>query len=271
MSSVPLVNPVYTAATRYLLIASDSYIATILPRVGGMIATLSFEDSQLLFNDNLELWRPPSGVNGGNPLLFPNASSLKDGFCPRLGTFIGHHGFAMTKEWTVESLSTCDAVLALESDPQTSEAYPVRFRLESHYSLGPDGLRIELTMANLDEKPMPVAPGWHPYFSCPAKWKTAMETSMGALVTKQLSNDREFDFGVIPAESSSIEFAPPGRQKLRLSFSPEFKHLQFWSQPGKDFVCIEPFLGPPNTLNTDDCILIPPGESRTLWMSIAAL
>jgi galactose mutarotase-like enzyme len=46
------------------------------------------------------------------------------------------------------------------------------------------------------------------------------------------------------------------------------RHLQFWSQPGKDFICIEPFTGPNNTINTDQRIDIAPGRAHTFWMKI---
>lgn len=42
-----------------------------------------------------------------------------------------------------------------------------------------------------------------------------------------------------------------------LSFSPAMRHLQFWSQPGRDFICLEPFYGPNDTVNTDRRLDVP--------------
>ena len=55
---------------------------------------------------------------------------------------------------------------------------------------------------------------------------------------------------------------------LRLSFSPAMRHLQLWSQPGKDFICLEPFYGPNNTVNTDRRHEVPPGQARDFWMRL---
>jgi galactose mutarotase-like enzyme len=49
------------------------------------------------------------------------------------------------------------------------------------------------------------------------------------------------------------------------------RHLQFWSQPGKDFVCLEPFWGPNGTVNTERRLDLAPGAVRDLWMRIELL
>ena len=46
------------------------------------------------------------------------------------------------------------------------------------------------------------------------------------------------------------------------------RHMQFWSQPGKDFICLEPFYGPSNTINTDRRLDVPEGGVAELWMRI---
>ena len=83
-----------------------------------------------------------------------------------------------------------------------------------------------------------------------------------------LSHEREFDFGLLAPQSGRANFVVPGLGKLRVSYSPEMRHLQFWSQAGKEFICIEPFCGPNNTINTAQRLEIPPGERRGLWMRI---
>ena len=63
-------------------------------------------------------------------------------------------------------------------------------------------------------------------------------------------------------------FDLPGLGGVRLSFSPTMRHLQFWSQPGRDFVCLEPFYGPNDTVNTDRRMDIGAGQARDFWMRI---
>jgi galactose mutarotase-like enzyme len=115
---------------------------------------------------------------------------------------------------------------------------------------------------------MPVSPGWHPYFSCPAAEKAKVKASVAGVDHNQFNNDREFDFGAIAPPIGRAKFEVPQLGSLTLSFSPEMRHMQFWSQPGKDFICLEPFTGPNNTINTDRRVDIPPVQARTFWMKI---
>jgi aldose 1-epimerase len=44
--------------------------------------------------------------------------------------------------------------------------YPFKYRCEVNYTLLPDSLlQLQTTVINLDELPIPMADGWHPYFS----------------------------------------------------------------------------------------------------------
>ena len=64
------------------------------------------------------------------------------------------------------------------------------------------------------------------------------------------------------------EAITPGAWSERLTFSPALRHLQFWSQPGKDFVCLEPFRGPNDTVNTERRLEVAPGQACDLWLRI---
>ena len=42
-----------------------------------------------------------------------------------------------------------------------------------------------------------------------------------------------------------------------------------WTLAGRDFVCVEPWTGPADALNSGESLLeIAPGESRSLWVSM---
>jgi galactose mutarotase-like enzyme len=84
----------------------------------------------------------------------------------------------------------------------------------------------------------------------------------------QFGNEREFDFGLAAPQNGRARFEIPNLGRLELSFSPEMRHMQFWSQPGKDFICLEPFTGPNNTVNTDRRVDIAPGTAHTFFMRI---
>ena len=95
-----------------------------------------------------------------------------------------------------------------------------------------------------------------------------MKGDVAGLSPGQMTDEREFDFGLPAPADGRARFDVPGLGRLLLSFSPVMRHLQFWSQPGRDFVCLEPFHGPNNTVNTDRRLDVPPGQSRDYWMRL---
>lgn len=78
-------------------------------------------------------------------------------------------------------------------------------------------------------------------------------------------DEHEFDFGMPAPVDGRSRFTPPG---IALEASPDLRHLQMWSQPGKPFVCIEPFFGPAGTINTEQRGWVRAGTARSFWMRI---
>ncbi len=62
-----------------------------------------------------------------------------------------------------------------------------------------------------------------------------------------------------------------GTPLVRLKGSREFTHWVVWTLKGRDFVCLEPWTCPGDALNTADrLIIVPPGETRALWLEISS-
>lgn len=95
-------------------------------------------------------------------------------------------------------------------------------------------VRIALAVINTGAVRLPLAPGWHPCF----------------------------------ASRAAVTHIEP--LSVTLSVSPSMRHLLVWTLPGRDFVCVEPFFGPANTINTPGRALVPPRGRLELWMQILA-
>ncbi len=160
------------------------------------------------------------------------------------------------------------ARFTLSDDETTRAAFPHPFALDYGVQLLARGLRVELAARNTGDAPLPLSPGWHPYFRCPSARKPAVTTDVPGLDPRAFTPDATFDFGLPAPADGRARFAIPDLGTLRLSFSPAMRHLQFWSQPGRDFVCLEPFHGPSNTIQSERALVVPPGESRELWMRV---
>jgi galactose mutarotase-like enzyme len=98
--------------------------------------------------------------------------------------------------------------------------------------------------------------------------KSRVTGDVEGFTADKIGNEREFDFGLVPPPDGRTKFRIPELGGVKIDFSPTMRHMQFWSLPGKDFVCLEPFYGPTNTINTDRRVDVPAGLSEELWMRI---
>jgi galactose mutarotase-like enzyme len=255
-----------------LEVESGRVSACVAPGRGALVTALGVAGREVLFMDRSTLADPSKSVRGGIPLLFPFAGRLDDDRLVHAGTAMKQHGFARNKPWAVARRDAGMLTLALEDDAQTREAYPHRFRLEQTLALLPRGLQLELRIENRGEAPMPVAPGWHPYFPCASADKPRVRPrGVDGLDPARFTPDSEFDFGVAAPASGRASFDIPGLGRLELGWSPEMRFLQCWGLPGRDFICLEPFLGPNNAINTPQRLDVAPGGAKTLWMMIELL
>jgi galactose mutarotase-like enzyme len=249
-------------------IAHADVSAEMVPERGAIVTSLRVRGTDVLYLDRATLDDPAKNIRGGIPVLFPYAGKLADELFVHAGTKMKQHGFGRNKAWPVAE-KRADAVrVALAQDADTRAQYPYEYEAEHSALVVPNGLHIELLVTNRGAKPLPVSPGWHPYFNCPAEKKNQVSGDVPGLASDKLGNDIEFDFGLVAPASGRAQFHVPGLGGLRISFSPEMRHMQFWSQPGKPFICLEPFYGPTNTVNTEKRCDILPGQARCFWMRI---
>jgi galactose mutarotase-like enzyme len=246
--------------------------ARVAPGRGALVTAVTVGGRDLLFMDRTTLLDPAKSVRGGIPLLFPFAGRLDGDRLAYAGTTMKQHGFARNKAWRVADRGPDRLRLALEDDAETRAVYPHAFRIEQSVRLLPAGVHVELLMQNRGSTPMPIAPGWHPYFPCPSAAKPRVKPlDVEGLDPARFTPDAEFDFGVTAPAAGRASFEVPGLGRLQLAFSPELRFLQCWGLPGRDFICLEPFLGPNDTINTPARLEVAPGQSHTLWMSIVIL
>jgi galactose mutarotase-like enzyme len=242
--------------------------AEVVPARGAITTALRVDGKELLYLDRATLEDPSKNVRGGVPVLFPFAGKLADETFAPAGTRMKQHGFGRNKPWSVVLRRADHLRLSLIEDADTRAQYPYAYQVEHSVQVLPRGLLITLLVLNIGDRPLPVSPGWHPYFCCPAARKADLRGDVPGLTPGLFRDDREFDFGLPAPANGRARFDVPGLGELCLSFSPEMRHMQFWSQPGRDFVCLEPFWGPNDTVNSDRRLDVAPGEARALWLRI---
>lgn len=242
--------------------------AAVIPYRGALVSRLTVDGRELLYLDEASVLDDTKSVRGGIPILFPFCGSLPDGLLIASGTRMKQHGFARDRAWTIAEQRAGYLRLTLDPDADSRAIYPWDFHLEQAITIVPGGLHIELLIKNNSDRPMPVSPGWHPYFKCPAAQKKDIQTQIAGFDNSRFHDEGEFNIGIVAPADGRSEHIVPGLGKIRITAAPDMRHLQFWSIKGRDFICIEPFTGAPNSINTEAAPLVQPGEARCYWMRI---
>ena len=240
----------------------------VVPERGAIVTRVAVAGRELLYLDGATLADPSKNVRGGIPLLFPFAGRLVDDrlTVPTVATTMKQHGFGRQMPWHPRhGPRAADHLdLGLGADDATRAVYPYEFACHYRVQALARGVSLDLIVKNRGSAGMPIAPGWHPYFVCTDK--RGVGADVAGWDPARLGDDVEFDFGLpLPRES---RFDVPGVGGVRMTVSEGLRHLQVWSLPGKPFVCLEPFAGPANWINTPGRDEVPGGGERRLAVTI---
>src|SRR5713226_7220471 len=209
------------------------------------------------------LYRPMETGNvkrWGLPLMIPNFSRLKDGIFKDKHTTLPIHGFGRNLSWTVVNGEddTTRLSMQLSSSDATRPDYPYEFTFTATITLGEETLTYSLVMENHSSEPMPIAPGFHPYFAVTQSEKADVVTSgppgfdTHAFDWVQHIPDNPYPF----PHQVTLQF--PRRGTLTMSELPQdgsyaLANMQVWSEPptrpDHDFICFEPTVGSEDALN----------------------
>ena len=263
--------------------------AWLAPRRGGLVTRFSCGARPVLFLDEATLLDEHKNVRGGVPILFPSPGKLAGDHWQHSGRSgaLGQHGFARSLPWEVVAQGPAEAALRLGSSAETRASYPWEFRLDYRFALRTEGagavLRIEQQVHNPGSEPLPFGCGFHPYFFVPqaekagARIVTRATRAFDNAAKREVSINGAIDLTAAEVDlhledhgQSSATLALADGALIEVSGSPELQRWVVWTLAGKDFVCLEPWSGPANGLNTGAGLLeVAPGATRELWSEIA--
>lgn len=257
-------------------IAAGDTSATI-DLIGGRVASFEVGGRAILFAPaepppERRDWVDPPGawIHAGNPLLFPQAGTLVGHRLVETGTTIKSHGIVYQRPWSVEIHEPSRLAAAIESDESSRRAYPFSWRLVQEVVVGPRALRCTLHVTNTGTVALPVAPGYHPYFAVPLDEKSRLRIDGVAGFRPPAGPDTEIDDVLVLPRQPLRAHWPSG--ELRLTTSEQFGCLVVYTAPGQPYVCIEPWIAPPDSLNDPAARLsIGPGATLSLWMDVSVL
>jgi len=181
------------------------------------------------------------------------------------------------------------ACVTLKHDYEaTDPGYPFRYTLEVTYTLRPGNrINLENRIKNTGDKAIPVADGWHPYFTLGGladDWQLQMNASQMVefddrlLPSGRLLPDSRF---LQPASLSGVELdncfllddpgngvggrlIHPGRQiAIELHPSEGYPYMQVYTPPHRGSIAIENLSSAPDSFNNGmGLYLLAPGEWR---------
>lgn len=217
-----------------------------------------------------------------SPVLFPIVGSLKnDSYQYNNQTYhLSRHGFARDMEFSVLAKTDTNITFSLQQTAATLEKYPFYFELRIHYGIAENRLHVQYEVLNQDEKTLWFSIGAHPAFKVPLVKGTNYEdyvlsfnefentaryplTADGLLaedpqiflqntdelpLKKSLFYEDALVFKTLQSSSIKLE-SDKTAHGLTLDFK-GFPFMGIWSAKDADFVCIEPWHGITDSVQT---------------------
>jgi galactose mutarotase-like enzyme len=218
-----------------------------------------------------------------SPVLFPIVGTLKNNtyYYKEHPYSLTRHGFARDKTFHITEQRKDFIALSITSDADTLALYPFPFVFSILYQINNTELTVTYLIQNTGNDTMFFSVGGHPAFKVPLVEGTTyddykllfekMETldswpiSKDGLIEKQPQALLE-QSNVLPLrkdlfmkdalvlkhlQSSWVKFCSAKTEHgLQFTFT-SFPYLGLWAAPGADFLCIEPWCGIADSVDTD--------------------
>ena len=266
-----------------LLTDGESGSSVMIDRMGCELIGYRVKDSRgreigLMYRDS-QAEKPESGWKNHATVLFPIVGGLKNNQS-RLGATVikspGNHGVARRSLFSLIETAQQDNATAryrLRANDYTREYYPFDFQLDLTFTLQGKILTVRFEIVNPGSMPLHYCFGWHPGFRTPViagkgkkggcrlvfpegkirKYRNnehcrlTGETEIIDVGGPLEWTEQELEATLMyeiddPALRTVTLEDPASGVSIRVDF-PEMPHLGFWSEPGDEFICIEPWQG----------------------------
>ncbi|MDF2910479.1 MAG: Aldose 1-epimerase [Sporolactobacillus laevolacticus] len=248
----------------FIRLFGEGSFVDICPERGGIVTAFRILSKDILYLNPDTLFDTAKNVRGGIPVLFPMAGQLpnKTYTLGNKSYHMENHGFARQRPWRIKGKNTdtshAEVTLTLTSDEGTKETFPFDFEVVFTYNLSRGKLTIKQSYLNLSESSMPIYPGFHPYFNIKNK-HLLINTNTSSYIDyndqKVKPFNGEIDLTNLPEavvysdDSDKIVTPFDKDTQLVIEKSKAFRYVMLWSEPGQDYVCIEPWTAKKNEYN----------------------
>lgn len=250
-------------------------IAIINSKGAELISLKDKNNREYIWEGNPEFWGKHS------PVLFPIVGTLKNN-CFTYNDKEYHllrHGFARDYDFELIHQTENQVVFSLISNEETKKVFPFNFELQLCYTLLANKLTLAYKIINKDKVTIPFSIGAHPAFALPqsfTNYALAFEKAE-SLTSYQLENDL-LSYTTNPIEmfgkelplthslfendalifkklnSKQITILENKNPLIRIQFD-DFPHFGIWTKNNAPFICLEPWLGYSDTVDSSGAIL----------------
>jgi galactose mutarotase-like enzyme len=247
--------------------------------ISAQINTLGAELCSLKNTENKDfIWEgDPAYWGKHSPVLFPIVGTLKNNTYTHNNKeyILTRHGFARDMEFELVDQTANTATFSIQSNSTTLASYPFQFELQIQYTLFHSTLEIAYKVINKDNSAIPFSIGAHPAFALPGNFEnyslefekvelleyTLLENDLVSTQTETIATNSNFvplthklferDALIFKKlESKSLTIVEKEIPRLKVHFE-DFPNLGIWTKVGAPFLCIEPWFGYSDTIETN--------------------
>ena len=264
-----------------MLTIENEFLKISVQPIGAELCSIvdKVTEQEFMWNGNTDIW------GSFAPVLFPIIGCLKDNefFVNGQPYSITKHGFIRNNS-NLESkiLNDCTIEFRYKFNETTLKSYPYQFEFVLHYILEDKTIQIKHTIINHDKKdPMYFSLGGHPGFKCPFfdgenytdyyiefeqvendfTWQVTPDGLIDLKTIPLLKNTNRLQLHPLIFQNDALIFKNLKSRKatlksdrhsfgIEVSFA-DFNYLGVWAKPNAPFVCIEPWLGISDSVNTN--------------------
>lgn len=240
----------------------NEYLTACISEKGAELCSLKkADDSEILFQSESD-----EGWNGSSPLIFPLIGDFggKPYSYKNENYIMETHGFVSTSCHSVIEHRENSIVFKFSDDRQTIKKYPFQFEFETVYSLNGKSLLMEFYIKNNTRADMLCELGVHTGFRLETLEKALLEFEKSEFKADYVikSNDERinadklmdgkelriypefFKKGCITfcgLKSGYCDLTDSDGRKIARINKGNFSELTLWGQPGRPFICVEPW------------------------------
>ena len=268
----------------------NDYLSVEVQAKGAELMSLYNKKEQLEY-----MWSgDPAFWGKHSPVLFPIIGELKNNtyYYNNKAYQLGRHGFARDMEFTVTEQTTSSIGFSLLSNADTLQKFPFEFGFDIEYLLQQDWLTVTYKVKNTGNDDMYFSVGGHPAFKVPivegtayddyylefnktenaGRWPISAEGLIETDAEPFLLNTNKLPLRKELFYRDAIVFKNLRSDTVRLRSSkhdkgiefnfPGFPYLGVWAAKDADFVCIEPWCGIADPVNSSQQLTEKEGINR---------